>query len=51
MAVPAPPMVKDATAGDIVLSASVVKWFTASVVVLWQFVHVLWDELMPCSPE
>jgi hypothetical protein len=34
------PMVNDASAGDIVLSASEVKWFTASVVVLWQFVHV-----------
>jgi hypothetical protein len=37
--VPAPPMVAAATAGDIVLSARVVKWFTASVVVLWQTVH------------
>jgi hypothetical protein len=56
MAVPAPPTVADATAGDIVLSASVVKWFTASVVVLWQFVHVLWalgklGVSMSCSPE
>ena len=56
MAVPAPPTVADATAGDIVLSASVVKWFAASVVVLWQFVHVLWalgklGVSMSCSPE
>jgi hypothetical protein len=29
----------------------VVKWFTASVVVLWQFVQLLWAELIPCSPE
>jgi hypothetical protein len=36
MPVPAPPMVADATSGEIVLSASVVKWFTASAVVLWQ---------------
>ena len=48
MAVPAPPTVADATAGDIVLSAS--------VVVLWQFVHVLWalgklGVSMSCSPE
>lgn len=34
IAVPAPPMVAAATAGEIVLSASVVKWFTASAVVL-----------------
>ena len=56
IAVPAPPTVADATAGDIVLSASVVKWFAASVVVLWQFVHVLWalgklGVSMSCSPE
>jgi len=30
---------------------SVVKWLAASVVVLWQFVQVLCDELMSCSPE
>jgi len=51
IAVPAPPTVADATAGDIVLSASVVKWFAASVVVLWQFVQPLCDALMSCSPE
>jgi hypothetical protein len=37
--VPVPPTAAAATAGEIVLSASVVKWFTASVVVLWQTVH------------
>ena len=42
--VSAPPMVAAATAGEIVLSASVVKWSTASVVVLWQTVHE-----NPCS--
>jgi hypothetical protein len=36
---------------SIVVVPSVVKWFTASVVVLWQFVHVLWDVLMLCCPE
>ena len=40
MSVPAPPMVADAMVGEIVLSASVVKWSSASVVVLWQFVQV-----------
>ena len=39
MSVPAPPMVADATAGEIELSASVVKWSTASAVVLWQKPH------------
>lgn len=39
MSVPVPPMVADATAGEIVLSASVVKWSAASVVVLWQNLH------------
>jgi hypothetical protein len=29
----------------------VVKWFTARVVVLWQFVQLLWAELAPCWPE
>ena len=49
--VPVPPMVAEATAGEIELSASVVKWSAASVEVLWQFVHVLCDELMSCRPE
>ena len=51
MIVPAPPMVADATAGEIVLSASVVKWLAASVVVLWQFVHTRCGVLMLCRPE
>ena len=49
--VPVPPMVAEATAGEIELSASVVKWSAASVEGLWQFVHVLCDELMSCWPE
>ena len=51
MNVPSPPMVADATVGEIVLSASVVKWSAASVVVLWQAKQILCDELMLCSPE
>ena len=52
----APPMVADATAGEIELSASVVKWFTASAAVSWHSLHVAapapkrltWNV---CSPE
>ena len=51
IAVPGPPMVADATAGEIELSASVVKWFAASAVVLWQNVQILWSWLMLCFPE
>ena len=40
MSVPEPPTVADATAGEIVLSASVVKWFNASAVVLWHSLQV-----------
>jgi len=50
MLVPVPPMVAEA-GPSIVVVLSVVKWFGASVVVLWQFVQVLCDELMLCRPE
>jgi hypothetical protein len=43
-------MVADA-GPSIAVVLSEVKWFTASVVVLWQFVQVLWSELIPCWPE
>ena len=51
-----PPMVADATAGEIELSASVVKWSTASAAVSWHSAHVAapapkrltWNA---CSPE
>ena len=53
--VPAPPMVADA-GPSIAVVLRVVKWFTASVAVLWQYLHVV--ELVPkslrwrvCSPE
>ena len=50
MLVPAPPMVADA-GPSIAVVPSVVKWFGASVVVLWQFVQVTCDELLLCRPE
>jgi hypothetical protein len=43
-------MVADA-GPSIAVVLRLVKWFTASVVVLWQFVQLLWDELIPWSPE
>jgi hypothetical protein len=46
ISVPAPPIVADAGPSSAVV-ARLVKWFAASVAVLWQFVQLLWAELIP----